>query len=94
MSTTSADISSFPATTAPGLSPTYSYSSRLNPDKTVLIINSNPTSAPPPIPRATTGAEFHPDAVHRSTSTLNRRRDPSFSSPFHLSRERCANRMA
>ena len=35
------------------------------PDKTVLIIDSNPTSAPPPIPPGTTGPEFHPDAVHR-----------------------------
>src|ERR1700727_2353699 len=35
------------------------------PDKTVLIIDSNPTSAPPPIPPAMTGPEFHPDAVHR-----------------------------
>src|ERR1700721_188620 len=36
-----------------------------NPDKTVLIMDSNPTSAPPPIPAPTTGPEFHPDAVHR-----------------------------
>src|SRR5580698_4089932 len=36
-----------------------------NPDKTVLIIDSNPTSAPPPIPAPVTGPEFHPDAVHR-----------------------------
>ncbi len=36
-----------------------------DPDKTVLIIDSNPTSAPPPIPPVTTGPEFHPDAVHR-----------------------------
>ncbi len=36
-----------------------------NPDNTVLIIDSNPTSAPPPIPARTTGPEFHPDAVHR-----------------------------
>jgi hypothetical protein len=36
-----------------------------DPDKTVLIIDSNPTSAPPPIPPGTTGPEFHPDAVHR-----------------------------
>jgi hypothetical protein len=34
-------------------------------DKTVLIMDSNPTSAPPPIPPGTTGPEFHPDAVHR-----------------------------
>ena len=32
---------------------------------TVLIIDSNPTSAPPPIPAPTTGPEFHPDAVYR-----------------------------
>src|SRR5580698_8004144 len=36
-----------------------------DPDKTVLIIDSNPTSAPPPIPPGTTGPEFHPAAVHR-----------------------------
>jgi hypothetical protein len=36
-----------------------------DPDKTVLIIDSNPTSAPPPIPAPTTGPEFHPDAVYR-----------------------------
>jgi hypothetical protein len=36
-----------------------------NPDKTVLIIDSNPTSAPPPIPAPVTGPEFHPDAVYR-----------------------------
>ena len=32
---------------------------------TVLIIDSNPTSAPPPIPAPTTGPEFHPNAVCR-----------------------------
>jgi len=36
-----------------------------NPDRTVLIIDSNPTSAPPPIPAPVTGPEFHPDAVYR-----------------------------
>ncbi len=36
-----------------------------DPGKTVLIIDSNPTSAPPPIPAPTTGPEFHPDAVYR-----------------------------
>ncbi len=35
-----------------------------DPDKTVLIIDSNPTSAPPQIPAPTTGPEFHPDAVY------------------------------
>jgi hypothetical protein len=41
------------------------FSSPDDPDKTVLIIDSNPTSAPPPVPPATTGPEFHPDAVYR-----------------------------
>jgi len=36
-----------------------------DPDKTVLIIDSNPTSAPPPIPAPTTGPEFYPGAVYR-----------------------------
>ena len=31
----------------------------------MLIIDSNPTSAPPPIPPPTTGPEFYPDAVYR-----------------------------
>jgi hypothetical protein len=43
----------------------YVFRSSDNPDKTVLIIDSNPTSAPPPIPAPTTGPEFHPDAVYR-----------------------------
>ena len=41
------------------------FASADDPDKTVLIIDSNPTSAPPPIPAPTTGPEFHPDAVYR-----------------------------
>jgi hypothetical protein len=41
------------------------FASPNNPDTTVLIIDSNPTSAPPPIPAPTTGPEFHPDAVYR-----------------------------
>jgi hypothetical protein len=36
-----------------------------DPDKTVLIIDSNPSSAPPPVPAPTTGPEFHPDGVYR-----------------------------
>jgi hypothetical protein len=42
-----------------------------DPGKTVLIIDSNPTSAPPPIPAATTGPEFHPDAVYRINIDTN-----------------------
>jgi len=34
-------------------------------DTTVLIIDSNPTSAPPPIPAPVTGPEFYPGAVYR-----------------------------
>jgi hypothetical protein len=41
------------------------FTSSGNPDRMVLIIDSNPTSAPPPIPAPTTGPEFHPDAVYR-----------------------------
>jgi hypothetical protein len=36
-----------------------------DPGKTVLIIDSNPTSAPPPMPASTTGPEFYPGAVYR-----------------------------
>ena len=38
---------------------------RHQPGKTVLILDSNPTSAPPPIPAPVTGPEFHPGAVYR-----------------------------
>jgi hypothetical protein len=41
------------------------FTSSGDPDRMVLIIDSNPTSAPPPIPAPTTGPEFHPDAVYR-----------------------------
>jgi len=47
------------------LTDVFMFQSPDNPDKTVLIVDSNPTSAPPPIPAPTTGPEFHPDAVHR-----------------------------
>jgi hypothetical protein len=47
------------------LTDVFVFGSSDNPDKTVLIIDSNPTSAPPPIPAPTTGPEFHPDAVYR-----------------------------
>lgn len=41
------------------------FTSPEDPGKTVLIIDSNPTSAPPPIPAPTTGSEFYPGAVYR-----------------------------
>jgi Domain of unknown function (DUF4331) len=47
------------------LTDVFVFQSAENPDRTVLIIDSNPTSAPPPIPAPTTGPEFHPDAVYR-----------------------------
>jgi hypothetical protein len=43
----------------------YVFTSPEDPGKTVLIMNSNPTSAPPPMPAPTTGPEFYPGAVHR-----------------------------
>jgi len=41
------------------------FTSPEDPGKTVLIIDSNPTSAPPPIPAPTTGPEFYPGAVYQ-----------------------------
>ena len=43
----------------------FMFTSADDPDKTVLIIDSNPTSAPPPIPAPVTGPEFYPGAVYR-----------------------------
>jgi hypothetical protein len=43
----------------------YVFTAPEDPGKTVLIMNSNSTSAPPPIPAPTTGPEFYPGAVHR-----------------------------
>src|SRR5262252_300819 len=47
------------------LTDVYVFTSADDPGKTVLIIDSNPTSAPPPIPEPTTGPEFYPGAVYR-----------------------------
>ncbi|MFE9692348.1 DUF4331 family protein [Micromonospora sp. NPDC005806] len=47
------------------LTEVYVFTSPQDPGKTVLIIASNPTSAPPPIPAPTTGPEFYPGAVYR-----------------------------
>jgi hypothetical protein len=41
------------------------FTSPEDPGKTVLIMDSNPTSAPPPIPESMTGPEFYPGAIHR-----------------------------
>jgi Domain of unknown function (DUF4331) len=49
----------------------YVFKSSENADKTVLIIDANPTSAPPPIPSPTTGPEFHPGAVYRINIDTN-----------------------
>ncbi len=53
------------------LTDVFAFTSSDDPGKTVLIIDSNPTSAPPPIPAPTTGPEFHPDAVYRINSDTN-----------------------
>src|SRR6201995_1060937 len=60
------------------------FTSSEDPDKTVLIIDSNPTSAPPPIPAPTTGPEFHPDAVYRINIDphADNQADIPFSFPF------------
>jgi hypothetical protein len=43
----------------------FMFTSSDDPDTTVLIMDSNPTSAPPPIPAPVTGPEFYPGAVYR-----------------------------
>jgi len=47
------------------LTDVFAFTAPHDPDTTVLIIDSNPTSAPPPIPAPTTGPEFYPGAVYR-----------------------------
>jgi hypothetical protein len=47
------------------LTDVFVFKSADDPGKTVLIIDSNPTSAPPPIPAPATGPEFYPGAVYR-----------------------------
>lgn len=47
------------------LTDVYAFASMEDPDRTILIIDANPTVAPPPIPPATTGPEFCPSAVYR-----------------------------
>ena len=47
------------------LTDVFMFSSPGKPDTTVLIMDSNPTSAPPPIPAPVTGPEFYPGAVYR-----------------------------
>ena len=47
------------------LTDVFAFTSSADPGKTVLIIDSNPTSAPPPIPAPTTGPEFRPGAIYR-----------------------------
>jgi hypothetical protein len=42
------------------LTDVFMFTSADDPDKTVLIMDSNPTSAPPPV----TGPEFYPGAVY------------------------------
>jgi len=47
------------------LTDVYAFTSSNSPDKTVLIMDANPTSAPPPIPEQHQGPEFYPGAVYR-----------------------------
>jgi Domain of unknown function (DUF4331) len=50
------------------------FASADHPGKTVLIIDSNPTSAPPPIPAPVTGPEFYPGAIYRINIDTDGRR--------------------
>ena len=56
------DVFVFPA---PASTEHHTLLHRHHPGTTVLIMDSNPTSAPPPIPAPVTGPEFYPGAVYR-----------------------------
>ena len=47
------------------LTDVFLFKSFKDPGKLVLIMDSNPTSAPPPIPAPVTGPEFYPGAAYR-----------------------------
>jgi Domain of unknown function (DUF4331) len=47
------------------LTDVFAFTSPQDPGKTVLIIDSNPTSAPPPIQATATGPEFYPGGIYR-----------------------------
>jgi hypothetical protein len=47
------------------LTDVFTFTSPDDPDKTVLIIDSNPTSAPPPIEAQAKGPAFYPGALYR-----------------------------
>src|ERR1700723_3079193 len=47
------------------LTDVFAFTSADDPGTTVVIMDSNPTSAPPPIPAPVTGPEFYPGAVYR-----------------------------
>ena len=47
------------------LTDVFAFTSSADPGKTVLIVDSNPTSAPPPIEAQARGPEFYPGAVYR-----------------------------
>jgi Domain of unknown function (DUF4331) len=47
------------------LTDVFMFTSPDDPGTTVLIMDSNPTSAPPPIPAPVTGPEFYPGAFYR-----------------------------
>ena len=53
------------------LTDVFMFTSADDPDTTVLIMDSNPTSAPPPIPAPVTGPEFYPGAVYRINIDTN-----------------------
>ena len=57
------DVFVFQAPDGPGHH--HGFPHRRHPGTTVLIMDSNPTSAPPPIPAPVTGPEFYPGAIYR-----------------------------
>jgi hypothetical protein len=59
------------------LTDVFAFTTPHDPDTTVLIIDSNPTSAPPPIPAPVTGPEFYPGAVYRINIVARKRKSLS-----------------
>ena len=64
------------------LTDVFAFTAPHDPDTTVLITDSNPTSAPPPIPTPVTGPEFYPGAVYLINTDGDAHADVAFTFVF------------
>jgi len=74
------------------LTDVFAFTAPHDPDTTVLIIDSNPTSAPPPIPAPVTGPEFYPGAVYRINIDTDATTWPTLRSPSYSPSTRTAGK--